>query len=130
VYGRRCNAEQLEHSVWITEAEDLIGGIFSRDVPVGKTIADAATVRDGTRFYVEVDNETMTTKQMQRKWELYGSHVAGFILVICHTKTRMRRLMRGAEEVREIAFFTRFRWLRSTRVKKPWVDLSFRRIGI
>lgn len=130
VYGQRCNDEQLEHEVWITEAELLLDGRCKRSVPVGKTFADALLVRDRTRFFIEVDNQTMTAKQMQRKWELYGREIDGFILVICHTKERMRRLMRGAQAVKNVALFTRFRWLRSTRIHEPWIDWYGKRVRI
>lgn len=130
VYGQRCNEERLEHEVWITEAELLLGGPCKRSVPVGKTFADALLVRDRTRFFIEVDNQTMTAKQMQRKWELYGRDIDGFILVICHTKERLRRLMRGAEAVKNVALFTRFRWLRSTKVEEPWIDWYGKRASI
>ena len=130
VYGARCNEDQLEHAVWITEAELLLRARFARNVPVGRTVADAVLVRDGTRYFIEVDNETMTTKQMQRKWDLYGRSIDGFILVICHTRSRMRRLMRGADQVKNFALFTRFRWLQSSRIKEPWIDLYRKRVGI
>jgi hypothetical protein len=130
VYGQRANEEQLEHEVWITEAELLLDGRCKRSVPVGRTFADALLVRDRTRFFIEVDNQTMTAKQMQRKWALYGREFDGFILAICHTKERMRRLMRGAEAVKNVALFTRFRWLRSTKVKEPWVDCFGRRVRV
>src|SRR5713226_6725496 len=52
VYGkRRCNEDQLEHEVWITEAEWLLGGRFKRNVRVGKTFADAFFVRHGSRLF-------------------------------------------------------------------------------
>ena len=130
VYGQRCNEEQLEHEVWITEAELLLDARCKRSVPVGKTFADALFVRDATRFYIEVDNQTMTAKQMQRKWGLYGREIDGYVLVICHTKERLRRLMRGAEPVKDAALFTRFRWLRSPHVKEQWIDWYGNRANI
>jgi len=130
VYGQRCNDEQLEHEVWITEAEFLLNTRCRRSVPVGKTFADALFVRGGTRFFIEVDNQTMTAKQMQRKWELYGRDINGFILVICHTKERLRRLMRGAHAVKNVALFTRFRWLRSKTIQEPWIDWFGKRVRI
>src|SRR5438067_13376280 len=45
VYGQRCDDERLEHEVWITEAELLLGGRFERGVSIGKAIADAMLVR-------------------------------------------------------------------------------------
>lgn len=129
VYGHACKEDQLKHEIWVTEAELLLGGPFTRNAPVGKTTADAFMIRDTKRFFIEVDNETMTAKQMREKWRLYDG-VDGFILVICHTKERMRRLIRGAGLVKTVALFTRFRWLRSTRVKEPWVDWYGNRAAI
>lgn len=129
VFGRRCKPEELEHEVWLTEAEMLLGVRFTRNVPVGKTIADAFFKRDGDAFFVELDNETMTAKEMRSKWNHYGK-VDGYILVICHTKTRLRRLMRTAEQVKTVALFTRFRWLRSVFIKEPWIDWQCKRVGI
>ena len=61
-----------------------------------------------TRFFVEVDNHTMTSRQMRRKWERMGT-VKGFVLVICHSKARMRNLIRGATpDVKNVALFSRF----------------------
>jgi hypothetical protein len=121
VYGKACKESELEHEAWITEAELLLGGHFTRNAPVGRTIADALLVRDGVKFFIEVDNQTMPPKQMREKWQRYGK-VSGFILVICHTKSRLRRLIRGAEAVKSVALFTRFRWLRSAHVREPWID--------
>jgi hypothetical protein len=129
VYGKRCNSDQLEHEVWLTEAELLLDGRYTRNVKVGDTVADALLIRNGTRFYLELDNQSMTTKQMRAKWQRYGK-VDGFILVICHTKARLRRLIRTAEAVKAVALFTRFRWLRSTRVKEPWVDWYGKRTSL
>jgi hypothetical protein len=129
VYGRRCKEDQLEHEVWITEAELLLGGRFTRSAAVGKTTADALLVRDGTRFFIEVDNQTMTAKQMRDKWERYGN-VDGYILVVCHTKARLRRLIRSAALVKSVALFTRFRWLQSARVNEPWIDWDGKRVRI
>lgn len=129
VYGRRCNEDQLEHEVWVTEAELLLDGRFTRYAAIGKAIADGLLIRDGTKFYIEVDNHTMTAKQMREKWLRYGD-VDGFILVICHTKARLRHLMRGAGLVKSVALFTRFRWLTSKRIKEPWIDWYGKRVGI
>jgi len=57
VNGRRCKEEELEHEVLITEAELALDARFTRNVAVGKTIADASFVRNGDRFYIEVDNQ-------------------------------------------------------------------------
>ena len=129
VYGKRCKEDTVEHEVWVTEAELLLGSPFLRNVPVGKTTADGLLLRDGIRFYTEVDNETMTARQMREKWTRYGT-IKDYILVICHTKARMRSLMRTAERVKEVALFTRFRWLRSERVREPWLDWYGKRVGI
>lgn len=134
VYGRPCGEERLEHEIWITEVEILIGGRFTRNAPVGKTTADTWFVRDGEWFWVEVDNGTMTSKQMRKKWERYLAgperKVNGLILVICHTKTRLRRLLRTAAPVKDFILFTRFRWLRSKAVQEPWIDGWCKRVGI
>jgi hypothetical protein len=71
----------------------------------------------------------MTAKQMREKWLRYGN-VEGFILVICHGKARMRVLMRGAGRVKNVALFTRLRWLRSNRIREPWIDCYGKRTGI
>lgn len=105
----------------MTEAELLLGGHFTRNVAIGKTVADALLVQDGTRFYIEVDNETMSGRQMREKWNRYGD-VKDYILVICRTKTRMRQLMRTAGSLKHVTLFARFRWLQSERVQEPWVD--------
>ncbi len=71
----------------------------------------------------------MTTKQMREKWLRYGK-VDGFILVICRTKSRLRRLIHTADQVKSVALFTRFRWLQSERIREPWIDWQGRRVGI
>ncbi len=129
VYGPSSRGAQLEHEVGVTEAELLLGGHFTRDEPVGNTTADGMLVRDGERYYVEVDNETMTAEQMRDKWKRYAG-VTDFILVICYTKRRLKLLMQSAEAVKDIALFTRFRWLWSGRVREPWIDCSGIRGGI
>ena len=129
VFGHPCKEDLLEHEVWVTEAELLLGGPFIRNPAVGKTIADGLITRSSNRFAIEVDNETMTAKQMREKWQRY-ERFDGLILVICHTKERLRRLIRGAGLVKNIALFTRFRWLRSTRVKEPWIDWYGNRTSI
>ena len=127
VYGKKCKQEDLEHEVMVTEAELLLGK-FQRRAKVGKAIPDGLLIRNGKRFFIEVDNHTMTTKQMEEKWKNYGQF-EGYILVICHTKRRLKRLMRSAESVKNVALFTRFRWLHST-VKEPWIDCWMHRTGI
>ncbi len=123
----RCKEDQIEHEVLITEAELLLGGKFVRNVSVGKTTADALLIRDGIRFYIEVDNETMNPKQMREKWIRYGE-VDGYVLVICRTKSRLRSLMRSAERIRDRSLFARFDRLRSN--KEPWIDQFGRRVSI
>ena len=129
VYGRRSNVFQLEHEVRLTEAEYLLKVRFTRSVPVGRTYADGFFVRNGNKFWVEVDNETMTAKQMRKKWLRYGK-VDGYILVICETKARLRLLIRTAEQVKTVALFTRFRWLQSTRIEEPWIDWEGNRVQV
>jgi hypothetical protein len=132
VYGKRCKEDQLEHEVLVTEAELLLGGHFTRDAPIGKTFADGLLVRGGIRFWVEVDNETMTAKQMRDKWSRYPDSLPEneFILVICHTRARLRRLMRSAQAVKSVALFTRFRWLWSRWVEAAVIDRRCKRVGL
>ena len=128
VYGKRSKEDELEHEVLITEAEILLG-TFERNARVGKTTADALLLREGTRFYIEVDNESMGTKQMKEKWVRY-EEIDGFILVICRTKGRLKRLMRSAEKVKKFVFFSRFDWLRMKNVKEKWIDWFGKRAEI
>lgn len=113
----------------ITEAELLIGGPFTRNVSVGKTVADAMTIRSGIRLYLELDNETMTSKQMHEKWLRYEG-IDDFILVVCRSKSRMRRLMKGADLVKGAVLFARLDWLRLKKVKQLWVDAKWKRFDI
>ena len=144
VYGRRRKHAELEHEVWVTEAELQLGVEFTRDVPVGETVADGSFVKDGSRFWVEVDNHTMRGKQMEEKWSRYGE-VDGYILVICHTMYRLRKLMRGVKSVKPpeptdpekpvhpvkaAALFTLFRWLDSPTLKEPWIDCERNRTRV
>ncbi|MFL5328602.1 MAG: hypothetical protein ACJ8C4_06775 [Gemmataceae bacterium] len=128
VFGQPCKESELEHEVLVTEAELLLGPL-ERGVRVGRAIADGLLTRGKNRFYVEVDNHTLTTKQMREKWREYGK-VDGFILVICHSKARLRRLMRGASAVRDAALFALFRWLRYRNVRERWVDWTFARASV
>lgn len=128
-YGKKCRIDELEHEVLNTEAELLIGGPYERNVPVGKTIADAATMRNGIRFFVEVDNETMSPKQMREKWSRYKG-ARGFILLVCRTKSRLKRLIKSARSVKGVILFTRFHWLRCEHLKRRWIDTSFNRIDL
>lgn len=129
VYGKHTKEFALEHEVLITEAELLLGESIQRNVPIGKAIADGMLIRKGARLYVEVDNEHMTPSQMREKWIHYGS-VDGFILLICLTTGRMRRLMRSAERVKNVIFFSRVAWLRMENVREKWIDWYGKRAEI
>ena len=121
VYGKRCKDDEIEHEIFITEFELLIAGTLQRNVPIGKTTADGMFIREGTRFFVEVDNETMTPKQMREKWVRYEK-IDGFILLVCRTRGRLKRLMRSAERVKKFILFSRFEWLQMKNVKEKWID--------
>ncbi len=129
VYGKTCKAEEIEHEVLITELELLLGGTVQRNVVVGKTTADGLLIREATRFYVEVDNESMTTKQMREKWVRYDG-VDGYILLVCRTHGRLRRLIRSAERVKSVVLFSRFAWLRREGVREKWIDSACKRTEI
>lgn len=130
VWGPRGPPQYLlEHAVLVTRAELLLAGLLpdvhcARNVAINEAIADAGFTHDGDKYYVEVDNQTMTAKQMRQKWLRYGD-VKGFILVICRTEARLKQLLHGAKQVlpvRNTALFTLFRWLEDTQIQKPWVD--------
>jgi hypothetical protein len=121
VYGKRCKQDEIEHEILITEFELLMAERIQRNVPVGKTTADGMLIRDGIHLYVEVDNESMTSKQMREKWIRYNG-VEGFILLICRTKGRLRRLMKSAERVKKVVLFSRFEWLSRKKVREKWID--------
>ena len=129
VYGKRSKDSDLEHEVLITEAELLLGGRFERSVPNGKAIADGLLIRKGAKLFIEVDNETMPIPQMREKWLKYGD-IDGFILLICRTTGRLRRLMKSASRVKHLIFFSRFDWLHMENVKAKWIDSSFHRAEI
>ncbi len=129
VYGKRCREDELEHEVLITEFELLMDDLLTRNAPVGKTIADGLLTREGYRFFVEVDNETMTVKQMKEKWIRYDG-AKGFILLICRTSGRLKRLFRSAARVKSQIFFSRFDWLRLKNVKRKWIDCYGKRAEI
>lgn len=122
VYGRRCKQDEIEHEIRITDlALYFKDSPFTPNVAVGRTVADALMIRDGKRCYLEVDNSgKMTTKQMTAKWKRYEG-VEGFILVVALTETRMQRLRKGAELVKNIALFTTFKRLWSGEAE-PWID--------
>jgi hypothetical protein len=121
VFGKECPEWLLSHEVAVTEAELLLGGIASRNPRVGDTTADALLIRNGRRFYVEIDNQTETGRQLRQKFQRYRG-VRDIVLVVCRTKARLRTIIRNAGSVKEIALFTRFRWLRSPVVKRIWLD--------
>jgi hypothetical protein len=127
-YGADCKEDNLEHEVWLTEAELLIDVEFQRDAKVGNTTADAMFVKDGETFWFELDNETMNAKQMREKWSRYETS-EGFILVVCHRKSRLRLLRKSAAAVIHRVLFTRFRWLRS-KIAEPWIDGACKRVRI
>lgn len=122
-------ADNLEHNVLIVEAELLLEMNFTMNVKVGATTADASFVHDAIRYFVEIDNETMSPQQMREKWLKYQAF-DGVILLICHTKNRLRRLLKSAERVKEQLLFTRFERLQSTRIREPWLDWHFKRLSI
>ncbi len=130
VYGKKSKDEELEHEVLITEAELQLGGPFERNAAVGKTIADGLLIRDGARLYVEIDNESMSPKQMKEKWMRYDEKLDGFILLICRTKGRLKRLVRSAERVKNVILFSRFAWLRKEKVSEKWIDWYGKRAKI
>ena len=126
VYGQKCKPEELDHEVLITEIELLIGR-FERRVPIGKAIADGLLTKGGKRFAIEADNHSMVNKQMREKWNRYAE--AGwatgdderYILIVCRTKARLKRLIRGCP-LKNVALFSLVRWLRYRHVRYPWID--------
>ena len=66
---------------------------------------------------------------MREKWVRY-EEIDGFILVICRTKARLKRLMQSAEKVKKFVFFSRFAWLRMKNVKEKWIDSFGKRAEI
>jgi hypothetical protein len=122
VYGLRCQQDQIEHEVRITDlALFFLDCPFTRGVKVGRTEADAMMIRDGKRCYIEVDNSgKMTANQMAAKWKRYEG-VDGFILVVAVTEGRMQRLRHGASLVKDVALFTTFERLHSG-MPEPWID--------
>ncbi len=121
VYGRRCQQDQIEHEVRVTDlALHFKDSPFTRGAKVGRTEADATMIRQGRPCYIEVDNSgKMTGKQMQAKWKRYEG-VDGFILVVAVTEGRMQRLRRGAELVKDLALFTTFERLQC--MPEAWID--------
>ena len=134
MYGRRCQQDQIEHEVRVTDLALLFKDFgFERGVKVGRTEADAKTIYRGRRCYIEVDNSgKMTAKQFQAKWKRYEplnekSAELGketeleFILVVALTESRMHRIRRTAELLKDIVLFTTFERLESG-MPNPWVD--------
>jgi hypothetical protein len=101
--------------------------VFERRVRVGKAVADGMFCRAGVTFYVEVDHsQNMTRAQLRDKWARYGKF-SGLILVICHSKGRLRSLLRDARETRIRAVFTTFRMLAWRRNRRVWIDRDLKR---
>lgn len=119
---RRCSPDEIEHEVRVTDvAFHFADAPASRGETVNRAAPDLILRIDGRRCYVEVDNsQKMTARQMQEKWERYGTlSDREFILVVCRTTGRLERLRAGAEAVKEWALFTTFDRLRAGH---PWVD--------
>ena len=129
VYGKPSKGSDLEHEVLITEVELSLNELFQRNVPVGKTIADGMLIRKDAKLFIEVDNETMSIPQMREKWQRYGD-IDGFILLICRTTGRLRRLMKSADRAKHLILFSRFEWLRMENVKAKWIDWYGKRAEI
>lgn len=121
VYGRRCPQDELEHEVRVADLELILKTKIIRGVKVGRTEPDGMTIRGGQRCFIEIDNSGKMTvkKQMEAKWKRY-ENVDGFILVVAVTEARMQRIRKGAERVKELAFFTTCERLRT--MAQPWID--------
>lgn len=112
----------LEHETLITELRLHFRDYpFKRSVRVGSTTADALLEKDGNRFFIEVDTNRMSSRQMQAKVQRYPTQMSDFILFICLTETRMRRLVEYAARVKNVSLFSTFERLRSGHTQ-PWVD--------
>jgi len=122
VYGRRCKQDQIEHEVRVTDFALIFkDSPISRDAKAGRTEADGIMIRDGDRCYIEIDNSgKMTARQMESKWQRYQG-VVGYILVVAVTESRMQRLRKGADLVKDIALFTTFERLGSE-LSEAWTD--------
>lgn len=124
MYGPPCRQDLLEHQVWVTEAELLLGVELERNVAVGKTVTDGMFCKDGHRFAVEVDNAgKQSRRQYQDKWTKFG-RFDGFILVLCHTDVRMRTLVRWAGPQKEACLFNTFARLRDGQLWADWTGAT------
>lgn len=119
VYGKACPQDELAHSVSDTELELILGIDFERDVKINSAIPDGVFTKDGQRFAVEVDEAgKQSRRQYEQKWKSYG-RFDGFILVVCHTETRLTSVIEWAEMQKESCLFTTWDRLRA---KEPWKD--------
>ena len=125
MFGRRCPADKIDHEVAVTKFALLFrNGEFSRGEKVGRAEPDLTMIWEGRRCFVEIDHsEHMSEKQMNEKWNLYGSEIDGFVLIVCRTEGRLKRLIQGVERaaVKEVALFTTFDRLTSG-MAEPWID--------
>lgn len=127
VYGKPVHPDFIDHEILITTAEDLIGSLFDRHAKAGDANPDGIFERDGCVFAVELDKHSMTSRQLAQKWALFRPWVSDdhYILVICRSKRRLANLMRGAaDSVGGSALFTLIKWLRYSRVERPWIDIG------
>lgn len=119
--GRKIKLGMLEHEVLITELRlFFFPHAFERSVPIGKTTADALLTKDQTRFWIELDTNRMDARQMRAKWMRYGA-CQDFILIVCQSEKRLKRLKESAERVKHIALFTTMNRLKLGR-NEPWED--------
>lgn len=119
--GRKIKLGMLEHEVLITELRlHFFPHPFERSVPIGKTTADALLFKDQTKFWIELDTNRMDQRQMRAKWLRYGN-CQDFILIVCQSEKRLKRLKESAQQVKHIALFTTMNRLKLGR-DKPWED--------
>ena len=120
VFGARGPPELLEHQVWLTELELLLGVEFDREAKAGKAIPDGMFTRDGVTYAVEVDNcGKQSRKQYREKWIGYDGY-DGDILVATHTEERMRSVSAWIDVPRRSkCLFNTFERLVAGR---PWQD--------
>lgn len=125
-YGRRCPSDQLEHEIRVTDFALLFPKCrIVRDANVGRTVADGLMMLDGRRLFIEIDNSgKMNVRQLEAKWRRYSEAGGKFnVLVVAVTEGRMQRIRRGAELMKNVAFFTTFDRLRSG-MAEPWLDFE------